>query len=370
MNVIQTEAGLDPGRLLFSGKTHIPVRNLWLLMFYASELFAEDASVREAGMEESPDDLIDLISEVLVTAAERRLHRPLSRRYVAQQEDLSRVRGRIDHLQTYERNLQTRGRVACSFDELSVDHLLNQVITSGLIIAERASRNAGLRERAATARRTFHWSGVSRQFVSAAKAESLTLGRNDEAERRCASAARLLLQMGLLTEDIGTDRAVTPRLDIDRWRLIYEAAVRGFFHAVLQEPWRVRLAQEQHRWPLQDPSAGMARFMPTMETDVVLRRPGERIVIETKFTSPISVHSQFGGQTFKRDHLFQLQTYLTTMARVPGERLTGVLLYPQVEDAVDMTAKVGAHTLRVKTIDLTGTSATIRDELLSVVAGA
>lgn len=107
-----------------------------------------------------------------------------------------------------------------------------------------------------------------------------------------------------------------------------------------------------------------------METDVVLRRPGERIVIETKFTSPISVHSQFGGQTFKRDHLFQLQTYLTTMARVPGERLTGVLLYPQVEDAVDMTAKVGAHTLRVKTIDLTGTSATIRDELLSVVAGA
>lgn len=368
MELLAADAGLESTRLLFSGKTHIPVRNLWLLMFYASDLFADDANVRKAGMEESPDDLIDLVSEVLVTAAEQRLHRPLSRRYVTHRDDLSRVRGRIDHLRTSERSLLARGRVACTFDELSVDHILNQVITSGLMIVERACRTAGIRERAAAARRTFHWSGVSHQFVSAAKAESLALGRNDELERRCASAARLLLQMRLLTEDLGTERAVTPRLDIDRWRLIYEAAVRGFFHAVLEEPWQVRLAQEQHRWPLAEPSPGMVGFMPTMETDVVLRRPGERIVIETKFTSPISVHSQFGGHTFKRDHLFQLQTYLTTMAREPGEKLTGVLLYPQVEDAVDMTATVGEHELRVKTVDLTASSRGIRDELLSVVS--
>ena len=354
-------------RMLFSGKTHIPVRNLWLLMLYASELFADHADIRQAGLEASPDDLLDLVAEVLVDATEHRLHRPLSRRHLTHRDDLTRVRGRIDHLQTHERSLLARGRVACRYDDLSVDHLLNRVIVSALTAAERGCTDPALRERAAAAHRTFSWSGVSDRAVSTVEAASLVLGRNDEAERRCVSAARLLLQMSLLTEDAGSERAITPRRDIARWRKLYETAVRGFFHAVLPEPWQVRLSQEQHRWPLQSASEGMAQLMPTMETDVVLRRPGQRIIIETKFTSPTSVHAQFGTPAFKRDHLFQLQTYLTTLTRVPGEELAGVLMYPQVDNPVDMNATVGEHTIRVKTVDLAGSNAKIRNELMSVV---
>lgn len=367
MTVSAAEGSPETAGMLFSGKTHIPVRNLWLLMLYASELFADHADIRQAGIEDSPEDLLDLVAEVLVDAAEHRLHRPLSRRHLANRDDLTRVRGRIDHLRTHERSLLARGRVACRYDDLSVDHLLNRVIVSALTAAERGCTNPALRERAAAAHRTFSWSGVSNRAVSAVEAASLVLGRNDEAERRCVSAARLLLQMTLLTEGAGTERAITPRRDIARWRKLYEVAVRGFFHAVLQEPWQVRASQEQHRWPLHSASQGMAKLMPAMETDVVLRRSGQRIVVETKFTSPISVHAQFGTHAFKRDHLFQLQTYLTTLDRVPGEELAGVLLYPQVDEPVDMNATVGQHTIRVKTVDLTGTNVKIRDELLSIV---
>ena len=367
MTAPTTEHSPGAARMLFSGKTHIPVRNLWLLMLYASELFADDADIRQAGLEDSPEDLLDLVAEVLVDAAEHRLHRPLSRRHLTHRDDLTRVRGRIDQLRTHERNLLARGRVACRYDDLSVDHLLNHVIASGLTAAERGCADPTLRERAAAARRTFSWSGVGNRAVSAVEAASLVLGRNDEAERRCVSAARLLLQMTLLTEGAGTERAITPRRDIARWRKLYESAVRGFFHAVLQEPWRVQLSQEQHRWPLQFASEGMVKLMPSMETDVVLRRPGQRIIVETKFTAPISTHAQFGTHAFKRDHLFQLQTYLTTLDRLSGEKLTGVLLYPQVEDPIDMAATVGEHTLRVKTVDLTGSNARIRGELMSIV---
>lgn len=367
MTAPATETGPGTGRMLFSGKTRIPVRNLWLLMLYASELFADDADVREAGLEDSPGDLLDMVAEVLVNAAEHRLHRPLSLRHLTHSADLTRVRGRIDHLRTHGHNLLAHGRVACRYDDLSVDHLLNRVIVSGLSAAERGSTNSSLRERAAAARRAFLWSGVSDRAVSAVEAASLVLGRNDEAERRCVSAARLLLQMALLTESAGTERAVTPRRDIARWRKLYESAVRGFFHTVLQGSWQVQLSQEQHRWPLDAASDGMTRLMPSMETDVVLRRSGERIVVETKFTSPISIHAQFGTHAFQRDHLFQLQTYLTTLDRCPEESLTGVLLYPQVEDPIDMAARVGGHTIRIKTVDLAGTSAKIRSELMSIV---
>lgn len=360
------QVGSDAAALLFSGKTHIPVRNLWLLMLYASDLYVDEADIRQAGLEDSSDGLMDIVAEVLVAAAERRLHRPLSRRYGPHHADLTRVRGRIDHLRTHERGLLARGRVACRFDELSVDHLLNQVVASGLMIAERASTELSLRERAATARRAFLWSGVSARMVAAVDAAALVLGRNDEEERRCVSAARLLLQMALFTENTGAERVTTPLRDIERWRRLYEAAVRGFFRTVLQEPWEVRPFQMQHTWPLQSADPGMGGLMPRMETDVQLRRPGRTIVIETKFTSPIAVHQQFGSRAFKRDHLFQLQTYLTTLKTPPDEQLAGVLLYPQVDESVDMSATVGGHTLRVKTIDLAGSNSKIRAELLSV----
>ena len=44
----------------------IPVRNLWLLMLYASDLF------RNRGIgEDSPDELPDLVAQILADAVER-----------------------------------------------------------------------------------------------------------------------------------------------------------------------------------------------------------------------------------------------------------------------------------------------------------
>ena len=57
---------------------HIPVRNLWLLMLYASDYFrirAHDLVDRE----DLPDDLTDIVAEILARAVARRLRRDLSR---------------------------------------------------------------------------------------------------------------------------------------------------------------------------------------------------------------------------------------------------------------------------------------------------
>ena len=60
---------------VISGKTAIPVRNLWLLMLYASQLYASSAAIRGAGAEDRPDDLPDLVAEILAHAVEHRLTR-------------------------------------------------------------------------------------------------------------------------------------------------------------------------------------------------------------------------------------------------------------------------------------------------------
>ena len=46
----------------------IPVRNVWLLMLYASRLYQELPSRRRYGAEENPDDIPDLVAEILTHA--------------------------------------------------------------------------------------------------------------------------------------------------------------------------------------------------------------------------------------------------------------------------------------------------------------
>ena len=98
--------------VIVSGKTEIPVRNLWLLMLYASELYANNPEIRGGGAEDRPDELPDLVAEVLARAVERRLQRSLSRAYVTRSQPLTRVRGRIDVIKTESAQLLSQSRGA------------------------------------------------------------------------------------------------------------------------------------------------------------------------------------------------------------------------------------------------------------------
>ena len=90
----------------------IPVRNIWLLMFYASDLIWKAGSTY-VDVERNPDKIADLVAELLAQAVEERQRQQLSLGYCPRSADLSRVRGRIDVLRTERRQLLARGAVAC-----------------------------------------------------------------------------------------------------------------------------------------------------------------------------------------------------------------------------------------------------------------
>lgn len=97
---------LPPGEHLIG---RIPVRNLWLLMLYASDLTRIKGAF-DAITEDDIDDLPDLVARLLASSVERRLRRNLTRGYRHREMVLTRVRGRIDILTTEARQLLSRGR--------------------------------------------------------------------------------------------------------------------------------------------------------------------------------------------------------------------------------------------------------------------
>ena len=110
----------------------IPVRNIWLLLLYASQLYRELPSSRRVDLEEAPDHIPNLVAEILTNAVERRLRRNLSHGHQRREANLNRVRGRIDLFHTKRRELLQRGRVACVFDELTIDTPRNRYVKAAL----------------------------------------------------------------------------------------------------------------------------------------------------------------------------------------------------------------------------------------------
>ena len=97
---------VDPAAVGTVGR--IPVRNIWLLMLYASDLYRELPQARKVAVEDDPDELPKLVAELLTRAVERRIRRNLSFGYRRRRADLNRVRGRIDLLRTERRQLLQR----------------------------------------------------------------------------------------------------------------------------------------------------------------------------------------------------------------------------------------------------------------------
>ena len=279
-------------------------------------------------------------------AVERRLRRNLSHGYQRQWADLSRVRGRIDLFRTERRQLLQRGRVACVFDELTVDTPRNRYVKAALThiagVASKLANDSELERRCRDLAFRLERAGVVGHLDPryAGKAAVLdNVGWVDAHERQMLAAASLALSLAIPTEQSGT--ALLPivnRGETEGWRL-YENAVAGFYDVALSHRgWKVRQGS-RIQWPASDPTPGLLAIMPEMVTDIVLEQReygthsvGQRIVIDTKFTSIVG-RSQFGKQTLKSGNIYQLYTYLRSQ-EPPGDSIsrhaTGVLLYPSL----------------------------------------
>ena len=369
-----TDSDYDAPAVGYIGR--IPVRNIWLLMLYASELYRELPPARSAGVEDDPDELPNLVAELLTHAVQRRMRRNLSFGYRRRSADLSRVRGRIDLLRTERRRLLQRGRVACSFDELTVDTPRNRFVKAALNLLAGIVSDTDLAHRCRELSLRMERAGVTgdaASYRSRQTREPLSrLGRLDAEDRRMLASARLAFDLTLPMEEFGASHLATPDRDEVWARKLFERAVGGFYDVVLSpQGWHVSPRGRQLHWQVETKSTGID--LPAMFTDIELKRPvaesgPRRIVIDTKFTS-ILTSGQYGKDTLRSSYIYQMYAYLMSQER-DGDPASldssGVLLHPSVGEDFDEYALIQGHGIRFATVDLAADSREIRRQLLRI----
>lgn len=359
---VATESASTEG---FIGR--IPVRNLWLLMLYASDLF-RTRGIGKVGLEDSPDDLPDLVAEILAHAVEVRQRRRLSLGYRSWDAVLNRVRGRIDVLTTERHQLLDRGLVACRFDELTIDTPRNRFVRAALETISRIVRRKDIAHRCRSLASGMKAMGVSGDAPTRAQMSADRFGRNDADDRFMVTAAKLAFDLALPTEASGSNVLSLPDREVTWVRRLFEQAVGGFYDVVLSpQGWRVQCGGTLG-WQIEQRTAGIDKILPTMRTDVVLDHPaaGRRIVIDTKFTS-IVTNGWYREETLRSGYVYQIYAYLRSQVG-RGDSLadcaSGLLLHPAIGQAVDETVVIQGQDIRFATVDLSASPADIRSQLL------
>jgi 5-methylcytosine-specific restriction enzyme subunit McrC len=349
----------------------IPVRNLWLLMLYASDLF-RTRGIGNVGLEGSPEDLPDLVAEILAHAVEVRQRRRLNLGYRSRDAVLNRVRGRIDVLRTERHRLLDRGLVACRFDELTVDTSRNRFVRAALEAISRIVKGKDVSHRCRSLASGMKAMGVSGEAPTRAQMSTDRFGRNDSDDRFMVAAAKLAFDLALPTEAAGTNELSLPDREETWVRRLFERAVGGFYGVVLSpKGWRVQCGGPLG-WQIAGKTAGIDKILPSMRTDIVLDHAstGRRIVIDTKFTS-IVTSGWYRDETLRSGYVYQIYAYLRSQVG-RGDALadgaSGLLLHPAIGTAVDETVLIQGHHIRFATVDLTATPNTIRSELLRLCA--
>ena len=349
----------------------IPVRNLWLLMLYASQLFRQINDLQKREVEENPDDIPDLVAEILARAVERRLRRNLSFGYQPRQAILSRVRGRIDHIHTERRQLLQRGLIACRFEELTVDTPRNRYVRAALEKSAKMVRRVDLSRRCRALATSLVRMGVSGEHLIRHDSSVNFTGRIDIADRQMLAAAQLAFDLALPTETAGSRNLSSPSREPQWVWELYEKAIAGFYDVTLtQHGWRVHSQKTLH-WNTGNMTERIDDILPSMRADTVLDHTdsGRRIIIDTKFTSVLKP-GNYRTQTLASPHIYQIYAYLRSQedrGDPLADTASGMLLHPAVTCSVDESVDIQGHNIRFATVNLDATPGEIRHRLLELI---
>jgi 5-methylcytosine-specific restriction enzyme subunit McrC len=265
---------LSSMRLVILPKLRID--NLMRMVAYSFDL--SDLLVMEARTtyESAKHGLIDLLGVSLLRSVERIVRGGLLPTYQSRNEDMSTPRGRLDlrHIATHPR----RATLRCTYDDLTVDHELNQGLAAGLRLAASVMDSRDLRlDLSRSADRFF--GDTDRRPLSSDWLEAMLYGL----DRRSSHYRTALTLIGLIHQGARLgEHAGAGMMPLSSFTLNMNVVFERFLGRYLSEhcPKDIRIAAQDVRsdvFSYIENAGGWGQ--PTIRPDFVLRHRNQVIAV-------------------------------------------------------------------------------------------
>ena len=121
----------------------------------------------------------------------------------------------------------------------------------------------------------------------------------------------------------------------------------------------------QVKWNLVgENSESMIRFLPIMQTDIMLRLKERTLIIDAKYYGR-TLQKQFDKYTLHSNNIYQIFTYVKNQDKDNTGDVAGILLYAKTDEDItpDVMFNMGGNQIGAKTLDLNKDFALIADQL-------
>lgn len=338
----------------------IPVANVYRLLLYAWRLIGDKAArdVAEAGYTE----LQDLFAHVLADSVSRLVARGLDRGYVAREEALAGVRGKVGLDETLKGNHLANARAHCHFDELDYDVLHNRIIKATLLSLRDTGLDPRNNARVGSLYRTL--GAVSDVPITLRDFRQVQLHRNNAEYAFALRVCELIHENVMIDDRTGRTRFREYQATQQQMGTLFQTFVYEFFN---HEQQRYKISSPKMEWFGKDGMVADLERLPRMETDIVLESPDRRIVLDTKFYADALVGRSHRKRVIA-EHLYQVFAYVQNRdAHNPGTPHEGMLLYPVVKEAFAFDYRLMGHRFTIRSLDLDQPWPAIHQDLLAVL---
>lgn len=338
----------------------ILIRNIYYMLAYAFQELRQNNYAEIEG--EAFDNIYDLFAEILGKGISYQLKQGLYRKYVSYNESLQTVRGKIDMSETIRNRMRNNLQINCDYDILTEDNIYNQilVVTSHVLLKHSdVKKETKMRLK----KLLLFFQNVSVIDVHTIRWDSLRFDRNNRSYRLLLYICYFIVKEWLLTTENGNFKMQA--FSDEHMCRLFEKFVLAYYkkHHPEFKPYAARID-----WNIVEEQSDTSA-LPIMQTDILLTIGERTLIIDTKYYSKI-LQQQYGKETLRSQHLYQIRTYVNEYDREHNNNVDGMLLYAKTKDSDFEDATIShrdGYSLFIRTLDLNTDFEGIKKRLESFV---
>ena len=338
----------------------ILIRNIYYMLAYAFQELRQNNYAEIEG--EAFDNIYDLFAEILGKGISYQLKQGLYREYVSYNESLQTVRGKIDMSETIRNRMRNNLQINCDYDILTEDNIYNQILvaTSHVLLKHSdVKKETKMRLK----KLLLFFQNVSVIDVHTIRWDSLRFDRNNRSYRLLLYICYFIVKEWLLTTENGNFKMQA--FSDEHMCRLFEKFVLAYYkkHHPEFKPYAARID-----WNIVEEQSDTSA-LPIMQTDILLTIGERTLIIDTKYYSKI-LQQQYGKETLRSQHLYQIRTYVNEYDREHNNNVDGMLLYAKTKDSDFEDATIShrdGYSLFIRTLDLNTDFEGIKKRLESFV---
>lgn len=311
--------------------------------------------------DEEYKNLNDLFASILIKGIKTQMKRGLIREYNQIDEVTHNLRGSIDIAGSINSNFTVSQKVACNYDELTINSKPNQILKSTLNLLLKSDINPKFKREINSVLLVF-------KDVKLIKPKDINWNIHFNSSNKTYKMLLTICNLVVygLDSDDETNNSIENFFDDENMAVLFKQFTTEYYkkHYKLY-----KLLSPKINWDIQMSNGSLeqenALFQP-MKTDIFIENYEKKVLITTKFNNNI-ISDQKKSQTINQDiHL--LYTMIKNVDKHNSGNISGAILYGVTQRGIkDQEVVIGKNKITVKFIDLNVNFRQIKKQLDDVM---